>query len=111
MTNHARAPTLRRVSHTIKLPSHLYARVVALGVDVNGFCCSAIELALDRRKTLTDKRPVGRPAPAVEKVRKTYNVDVDVAAKIADLAAADPSKSESAVVNRLLRASVLTDGS
>lgn len=46
---------------TIKLPPDLYARVLALGVEVDGFCCSAIEAALAGRSYAINQQVIMTP--------------------------------------------------
>jgi len=108
-----RAPTLPPVpTLTIKLSSSLLQLFLAEvpPVEQDSFAENALLEALDRRRNLTNqKRAVGRPAPAIEKVRKTYNLDSDVADRIAELAVSDPTKSESAVANRILRQRLFPD--
>ena len=112
MTPRPRAPTLRAVANlTIRIPDELMQRLLSATppLDADEICTCALQEAL-RRRTLNEKRPVGRPAPSIEKVRKTYNLDSDVTDRISELAKTEPAASESAIVNRLLRAALFSDG-
>lgn len=93
----------------IEIPDALHQRLLSLGCATSDFYTNALEEALRRRALTNQKRAVGRPAPAIEKVRKTYNLDSDVTERIAELSVSDPTKSESAVANRILRKSLFPD--
>lgn len=97
---------------TIDIPDSLYARLLSLGCATESFYASALEEALDRRRSVSEKtaeepRKAGRPAPPVPKSKRSLYLDEQVWQALESKQI--PGEGISAHANRVLRRALITD--